>query len=169
MEHWAKSPASLHHGDSSTAWSSVETLYWQYINHKKKWPRPDKEAYREVCLKLSKREKKEQKTPDVEKFMSCAQLSHTHWLHKNGPWVWNISLPRDKEPYILYWACCFVRGYLYLFQIQCVLLRPAEARVSYGSWPNLQPYLSSAEQKWEFFWCGARRRGLCRPNVGCCC
>ena len=32
------------------------------------------------------------------KAVSCMQSLTPTWPHKNGPWVWDISLPREKEP-----------------------------------------------------------------------
>ena len=29
-------------------------------------------------------------------------------LHKNGPWVWNTSLQKNKEHHFLYWTCHLV-------------------------------------------------------------
>ena len=51
---------------------------------------------REQMEKMKKKKKRER----IQKTLHWKRQSHgaPTQLHKNGPWVWNTSLPRVKEP-----------------------------------------------------------------------
>lgn len=93
------------------------------------------------------------------------QSIYHNWLLENGPWAWNTSFTRDKEPTCPEPGLSLWMGLSFLFHAQ---LMPFEARSLYAIWHLVNPTVISVfcrEETGSFLL--RHKKGVCRQIVLC--